>query len=82
LAHDCWSRGSVPSTRASNRRWSPLRNWTRCTEAKRMYEEGDVDSGVIACSQSIGIVREIKPVAEVIGEMVREAAAIRGQLAR
>ncbi len=47
-----------------------------------MYEEGDVDSGVIACSQSIGIVREIKPVAEVIGEMVREAAAIRGQLAR
>ena len=50
------------------------------TEAKRMYEEGDLDSGVIACSQSIGIVREIKPVAEVISRMVREAAAIREQL--
>ena len=49
------------------------------TEAKRMYEEGDVDAGVVACSQSIGIVREIKPVADVIGEMVREAAAIHGR---
>ncbi|MBL7064114.1 MAG: nitronate monooxygenase [Anaerolineae bacterium] len=49
-------------------------------EAKRMYEEGDVDSGVIACSQSIGIVREIRPVAEVIGGMVREAAGIAAHL--
>ena len=50
------------------------------TATKRMYEEGDVDSGVIACSQSIGIVNEIKPVAEVIQGMVREAAAIRERL--
>ena len=47
------------------------------TATKRMYDEGDLDSGVIACSQSIGIVDEIKPVAEVIEGMVREAAAIR-----
>ena len=51
------------------------------TETKRMYEEGEVDSGVIACSQSIGIVGEVKPVAEVIGGMVQEAAAIRERLA-
>ena len=46
------------------------------TETRRMYEEGEVDAGVIACSQSIGLVRQVKPVADVIGEMVREAAAI------
>ena len=46
------------------------------TETKRMFKEGDVDAGVIACSQSIGLVREIRPVAEVISEMVREAAAL------
>jgi len=48
------------------------------TETKRLFqfEEGDLDSGVLACSQSIGIVHEVKPVAEVIGEMVREAAEI------
>jgi len=50
------------------------------TEAKRMYKEGDVGAGVIACSQSIGIVREIKSVADVISGMVQEAAAIREQL--
>jgi NAD(P)H-dependent flavin oxidoreductase YrpB (nitropropane dioxygenase family) len=50
------------------------------TETKRMYEEGDVDSGVIACSQSIGIVNEIKPVADVIQGMVQEAAKIADSL--
>ena len=50
------------------------------TETKRMIREGDVDAGVISCSQGIGLVREIKPVAEVISEMVREAAAIAAAL--
>ncbi len=51
------------------------------TETRRMIQEGDVDAGVIACSQSIGIVHEIVPVAEVIHGMVRDAAAIRERLA-
>ena len=51
------------------------------TATKRMVEGGDVASGVIACSQSIGVVSEIVPVAEVIEGMVREAAAIRDRLA-
>jgi NAD(P)H-dependent flavin oxidoreductase YrpB (nitropropane dioxygenase family) len=51
------------------------------TETKRMYEEGEIDAGVIACSQSIGCVSEIKPVAEVIGGMVQEAAERRASLA-
>lgn len=50
------------------------------TETLRMLDAGDVKAGVIACGQSIGIVRQIKPVADVIEEMVREAAAIRGKL--
>ncbi len=50
------------------------------TKAKQMYEQGDIDIGVIACSQSIGLVHELKPVAEVIQGMVREAAAVRGRL--
>jgi nitronate monooxygenase len=46
------------------------------TETRRMLRDGDVDAGVIACSQSIGIVGEVKPVADVIGGMVRDAAKI------
>ena len=52
------------------------------TETKRMFEEGNVDAGVISCSQGIGLVREVKPVAEVISGMVREAAAIADGLGR
>lgn len=46
------------------------------TETRRMLQDGDVEAGVLACSQSIGLVQEIKPVAEVIAGMVREAEAI------
>ena len=45
-----------------------------------MIEEGDVDAGVIACSQSIGVVDEVRPVAAVIGDMVRRAAEIGAEL--
>ena len=50
------------------------------TKAKQMYREGDTEIGVIACSLSIGIVRQVRPVAEVIEGMVRDAAAIREAL--
>jgi nitronate monooxygenase len=50
------------------------------TETKRMIQDGEIDAGVIACSQSIGIVTEIKPVDTVIHGMVQQAASIRDQL--
>ncbi len=43
------------------------------TATKRMLAGGDVEAGVIACSQSIGLVGEIRPVAEVIAGLVHEA---------
>ena len=43
------------------------------TATRQMYEGGDLAAGVLPCSQSIGIAREIKPVGEVIEDMVREA---------
>ena len=50
------------------------------TRTQRMFEDGDVDFGVMACSQGIGLVHEVKPVAEVIEEMGREALAIHNRL--
>ena len=50
------------------------------TRTQLMFEEGDVDIGVMACSQSIGLVREVKPVIDVIEEMVQEALAIHTRL--
>ena len=50
------------------------------TATRRMYQEGDVDVGVIACSQSVGMINEINTVREVIEGMVKEAVAIHKQL--
>jgi nitronate monooxygenase len=52
------------------------------TATKRMYEGGDLDAGVIPCSQGIGLVHEIKPVAQVIDAMMREASEILGRLSK
>jgi nitronate monooxygenase len=46
------------------------------TNTRRMLEEGDVNGGVLACSQGVGLMREVKPVAEVIRGMVEEAREI------
>jgi nitronate monooxygenase len=51
------------------------------TETVRMIEEGDVDAGVLPCSQSIGVVDELKSVAAVIGDMVCQAEEIGAGLA-
>ncbi|HET91018.1 MAG TPA: nitronate monooxygenase [Chloroflexi bacterium] len=49
-------------------------------ETRRMYEEGTVDSGVIACGQGIGVLHQVEPVSEVIAGMVEQAARIREEL--
>jgi nitronate monooxygenase len=52
------------------------------TATKRMYEGGDLDAGVIPCSQSIGLIHEIKTVAQVIDGMMLEASDILGRLGK
>ncbi len=43
---------------------------------QRMLREGDAEAGVIACSQGVGMIREIKPLEQVIRETVDEAADV------
>jgi nitronate monooxygenase len=50
------------------------------TRLKRMLENGEIDEGVIACSQSIGMVDEIKSVSGVIESMLYEAGEARERL--
>jgi NAD(P)H-dependent flavin oxidoreductase YrpB (nitropropane dioxygenase family) len=46
------------------------------TESRRMFENGDINAGVIACSQGIGVVNTIKSVQDSIGEMVQQALSL------
>jgi nitronate monooxygenase len=44
--------------------------------ARKMYETGDLEAGVISMSQGIGLVKKIMPVRDIIAEMVAGAEAI------
>jgi nitronate monooxygenase len=48
--------------------------------ARTMYETGDLDAGTVSCSQAIGLIREIKPVKEIVAELIADAEAIGGRL--
>lgn len=49
--------------------------------ARRSYEKGDVDAGSISCSQAIGLIDSIKPVSEIIAEIMEDAARTLERLA-
>jgi len=49
-------------------------------KAKKMYDTGDLDAGTIACSQGIGMIRSVKPVAEVIKDILAQAEQIRQRI--
>lgn len=49
-------------------------------KAKKMYETGDIDLGTIACSQGIGMIRSVKPVAVVIKDIIAQAEQIRQRI--
>ena len=44
--------------------------------AKKMFEEGDMESGVMSAGQIIGLIHDIPSCAELISRIVQEAEAI------
>ena len=41
--------------------------------ARKMYHEGDLDIGIVACGQSVGLVKDIPTVKELLDRMMKEA---------
>jgi enoyl-[acyl-carrier protein] reductase II len=50
--------------------------------AIRAREEGDVENGGAACGQSSALIREIRPVRDVVGAIVSQAETVLSRLAR
>ena len=44
-------------------------------KARKMYEIGEVDAGVLSCGQSVGLAHDIPPVAELFERIMTEAEA-------
>ena len=49
---------------------------------KQMLSNGDVDAGVLACGQAVGLIDQVEPVADVITRMVTQAVEIADRIAR
>lgn len=43
-------------------------------KAKKMFNEGDLDSGIISCGQGIGLVHDIPTLKELFDSMIKEAS--------
>jgi NAD(P)H-dependent flavin oxidoreductase YrpB (nitropropane dioxygenase family) len=50
-------------------------------KARRMYDTGALDEGVISCGQCVGLVHDIPTVGELFGTIIAQAADITGKLA-
>jgi nitronate monooxygenase len=50
-------------------------------KARRMYQEGDIQAGVISCGQGIGLVKKVRPMKDIIEGIVHEADELRKKIA-
>jgi len=50
-------------------------------KARRMYQEGEVQAGTISCGQGVGLVKKIRPMKDIIGEIICQAEDLRKKLA-
>ena len=49
-------------------------------KAKKMIHEGDLDAGIIACGQSVGLARDIPSVRELFNRIISDAMDIQKKL--
>ena len=49
--------------------------------AKKMYEGGDIQAGIISCGQGIGLVKKVMPMKDIIEKIVHQADELRKKLA-
>ncbi|MBI4705285.1 MAG: nitronate monooxygenase [Deltaproteobacteria bacterium] len=74
--HRVWLNEPAKRVREIERRGGGLADiiaYVSGEAARRMYETGDLGAGTVSCSQAVGLIREIKPVKDIIAEMVEQA---------
>ena len=49
-------------------------------KAKRMFQEGDLNGGVISCGQGVGLVKKVMPMKDIIEGIIHQAEELRKQL--
>jgi nitronate monooxygenase len=52
------------------------------SKAKKMYEYGDLDAGIVSCGQGVGLIHDIPTVQELFDRIISEASTIASRLAQ
>jgi nitronate monooxygenase len=74
--HRVWRNASAEKCaelEASGADFSQLYSVISGDNAKRMYDGGDVDAGIVSCGQGIGLCKDIPTVSELFDRMMFEA---------
>ena len=50
-------------------------------KVRRMYQEGDIQAGVISCGQGVGLVKQVRPMKDIIQGIVQQADELRKKIA-
>jgi NAD(P)H-dependent flavin oxidoreductase YrpB (nitropropane dioxygenase family) len=50
-------------------------------KARKMYQEGDLNAGVISCGQGVGLVKKVMPMKDIIEGIVHQADELRKKIA-
>ena len=50
-------------------------------KARKMYQEGDLNAGVISCGQGVGLVKKVMPMKDIIEGIVHQAGELRKKIA-
>ena len=83
FAHRIWMNGPAKKTAEIEARGGGIEEIYPLVSgkaARTMYETGDLEVGTVSCSQGVGLIHDVKPVADIIQEMMEQASQAYGSL--
>lgn len=83
-AHRVWINETAKKVAELEKKQASLEEIVKAAggdKAKKMFQEGDLQAGVISCGQGIGLVKKIRPMKEIIEGIIYEADELRKKLA-
>lgn len=82
--HRVWTNSAAKKCDEIEAGGAPLEdvlNIVAGTKSKKMYDEGDLDAGIISCGQGVGMVHDIPTMQELFDRMISEAGDMAKKLA-
>jgi len=74
--HRFWNNKAIQQVLELEKEGAPLFKIIQAAsgeKAAKMYKEGDIDIGVVACGQGVGLVKDVPTVKELLDRMMNEA---------